>query len=244
MGACYPGAYIDRALGYRKPMRTSASPATAPLAILPVSDLQRQCEEEQQRYRRDPSPQESASCLELVRRAAAQDDDAFTALQPLIALTVRRRHHLLPPEARDELVHEVHVRLFQRLYRNEHPFQVTHFPGFMAYLALTCSSVVNTRFSRGTRAESLEALGEASGFEPSAPDATEEIDRQLRLDRYLALLPSDRHRETFRRRFALGQTPDEIAQAMGLPKRDAYRLIEQSIKVLAAHPEVREMLEA
>ncbi len=225
-------------------MSTSQSPASPPLATLPIAELERHCAEEQARYRRDPAPQESAGCLEIVRRAAARDKAAFAALLPLIALTIRRRHRTAPPDAREELQQEVAMRLFQRLYYGEPPFQVTHFPAFMAYLALTCSSTLKTLAARRSTAESLEALREATGYEPPAPLPSDAVERRMRLERYLELLPTPAHRETFRRRFALGQPPAEIAETMGLTRSEVYRLIEQAVRLLAALPEVREMLEA
>ncbi|NTW00034.1 MAG: sigma-70 family RNA polymerase sigma factor [Oscillochloris sp.] len=224
-------------------MSMSLATQHAPINMLTIADLQNRCTEEQARYHRS-TPQESVCCLEIVRRAAAHDDDAFAALIEASRPTILRRCPTALRNAQDDLAQEVASRLFLRLYRGEPPFQVTTFAAYVVYLKLTCASATQTLRGRQAADESLDLLHNATGYEPIAPQCTDVVDRRMLLERWLELLPSPAHREAFRRRFALDQSPDEVAQAMGVTKKEVFRLTEQAIRILKNLPEVREMLEA
>lgn len=223
-----------------------APPASLPpLNARPVADLQACCAQEQARYRRSPDCQESSCCLEIVRRAATgQDDHAFDVLLEVARPIVRTACPRALRAACDDLEAEVAARLFKRLYRGEQPFQASNFGAFINYLKVTAKSAAIVLLKARSSDESLDALRLTSGYEPPAPGPEELIERRMRFARFLELLPTQAHRDAFYHRFALGQDSAEAAVALGLSKRELYRLVEQAIRILAAHPEVRELLEA
>ncbi len=226
-------------------MNTSSVAPGTPLNELPFPELQDCCEDELAHYRRNPSRQESVCCLEIVRRAAAnQDDAAFAALLHISRPVIQKRCPTDLRDIHDELEQEVATRLFRKFYRAEQPFQVTTFAAYLVYLQLTCFSAVHEVRAHQAQHHSLDNLRTSTGFEPAAPLPTDEVERRMLLERWLELLPDQKRREVFHRRFALGETPAAIAQALGIAKKDVFRLVEQTIRLLKDMPEVREMLEA
>lgn len=223
----------------------SPEPAHTALTKQSLAALQDCCEAELARYRRQPTGQESVCCREIVQRAASTaDDDTFAALLAISRPTIQKR---CPDDLRtllDDLVQEVALRLTHKFTAAEQPFQVTTFAAYVKYLQLTCFSAAQEVRAQATGHTSLDALHAATGFEPAAPLPTDAVERDMLRDRLLALLPDPQMGEAFRRRFGLGQTPDEIAQALGLTRNAVYRLVEQAIRRLSNEPEVREMLEA
>ncbi len=210
-----------------------------------LEDLQTCCDQELARYRRGSTGQESVCCLEIVRRAATTPDDAtFAALLHMSRPLILQRCPAALRPMHDDLVQEVATRLFRKFHRGDQLFQVTTFAAYRVYLQLTCVSAAHTVRTQQSAAESLDTLHAATGFEPAAPLPTDAVERRMLLDRWLDLLPDPRQRAVFHHRFVLDEPPEAIAQALGITKKEVYRLVEQAIRVLKDIPEVREMLEA
>lgn len=215
-----------------------------PLTEHTLTKLQDCCQDELARYRRQPTRHESVCCLEIVRRAAATPDDAtFAALLAISRPTIQKHCPADLRPLQDDLMQEVAARLFRKFSRAERSFQVTTFAAYLLYVQLTCKSATQTVRAHYTQHTSLDHVRETTGFEPAASLPTDTVEHRMLLDRWLHLLPDLLMREAFRRRFALGETPAEIAEAMKLSKREVYRLVEQAIRRLSSEPEVRAMLE-
>jgi RNA polymerase sigma factor (sigma-70 family) len=226
-------------------MPDDLSPVELPLSDLSLASLQECCLEELERYRRTRSDQESVCCLEIVRRAVAeQNDSTFAALMHISQSIIQKCCPSDLWDSQDDVTQEVAVRLFHKFHRAEQLFTVTNFPAYISYVHMTCKSAAQEVRRQRQSGESLDNLRQMKGFEPTAPIPTDEVERRMLLERWLALLPDPQMRDAFRRRFALSETPDEIAEALGISKRDVYRLVEQAIRVLKDIPEVRDMLES
>jgi DNA-directed RNA polymerase specialized sigma24 family protein len=214
------------------------------LAEQSVPELQECCQDEIARYRRNPGRRESVCCREIVLRTATSfDDEVFAALMHVSHPTIRRR---CPPDlhdACDDLEQEVAARLFHKFTRAEQPFQVTTFAAYLSYLQITCLSAVQELRGQRSPDASLDYLQAVRGVEPAAPQPGDAVERRMLFERWLDLLADPAMREAFRRRFALDETPEQIAQALQRSKKEVYRLVEQAIRQLTGIPEVREMLE-
>ncbi|MFV9507479.1 MAG: RNA polymerase sigma factor [Oscillochloridaceae bacterium umkhey_bin13] len=226
-------------------MSTLPTPTKPVLRDMLLATLQTCCAEEQARYQRDPTQDASACCIEIIRRAAtAQDDAAFAALLAIARPFVQAACSHDLRHAYDDLQAEVDTRLFKKFYRGEQPFQASHFGAFVNYVKLTAKSAEFLLRKAQPADESLEDLYGVTGYEPPTPGPEDLVERRMRFERYLELLPTPAHREAFYHRFALGQDSAEVAAALGLSKPEVFRLVEQAIVILAKIPEVRELLEA
>ncbi|MBP1468064.1 sigma-70 family RNA polymerase sigma factor [Candidatus Chloroploca sp. M-50] len=215
------------------------------LGSLTLDDLYSRCEAQLAAFQQSrDSRQDSRSCEEILRRAANRDEDAFAWLWRISIPLVRK---LCPVQCRgdlDDLQQEVAINLLRKFRHPTSPYQARSFAEYRVYLHTT---VFHTclKMPRISPAIALESLR----FEPSQGEETDAVMRHAFYERCLVLLPDELHREAFRRRFVLHEDPATIAAALrdrdaSLTIKDAYRLIERCIKLLAKLPEIGDMLEA
>jgi DNA-directed RNA polymerase specialized sigma24 family protein len=207
-----------------------------------LSSLQQGCQEELTRYRKATHKQESRCCLEIVRRAAAEDDEALAALLQLSQQLVQNR---CPSDLRalqDDMAQNLAERLLHVFRKRGHPFHARTFAEYRAYLNLTYHSVVIETRKAHPPEPSLDLL-HAAGFDKAGAVPMAAVDRRMLQQRLLELLPDDRMRDAFRRRTTAGESPEEIAQALGTTKKETYRLLEKATRYLKKCAEVRDMLE-
>jgi RNA polymerase sigma factor (sigma-70 family) len=204
--------------------------------------LQECCQEELTRFRKDKSKQESICCLNIVQRAAAGDDDALSTLMTLSQQLVQNRCPADLRHLQEDMAQTLAERLIHVFRKRGHPFQAQSFPAYRNYLNLTYHSVFIETSKAHPKDASLDRLREA-GFEQAGQGSLDDVDRRLLLQRFLELLPDEQMRDAFRRRMTAGESPDEIAQALGITKQQVYRLLEKAIRKLKKQAEVQDMME-
>lgn len=217
----------------------------ADLGSLPLETLQARCEAQLAAFRRSRDQyQDSSSCEEILRRAAAQDVHAFDYLW---AVTIPLVHTCCPVACRqqlDDLQQEAGLRLWFRFQRSTTPFRAASFAAYRNYVRTTVVHVCQ-HLQRERLHASLESVAEPA----NTSSFVGELLRYALYERCLALLPDALHRAVFYRRFVLGEDSTTIAAALAhqfpdLTKQRVSRVVEACPKRLAVIPEIREMLES
>ncbi len=220
-----------------------------PIGKRSLSQLRQECQAQLDQFRRTRDRDvASRSCDEILRRAVAGDAAAFDALWD-ISIPLVRSH--CPPEllvAIDDVQQLVAERLIRKFRSRTSPYRADGFAAYRTYLNLTVKSVCLNMQQRDPACESLNRLHATRRLEPVEPSTIRSVERLLVLQRCMALLPDDLHREVFRRRIVLQEDVSTIVTELqplvpGLTTQDVYRLTERSIRLLRSMPEVREMLE-
>lgn len=183
---------------------------------------------------------------EILRQAAEGDDEALGLLFELAIPLIRRR---CPPTLRehiDDIQQMVTLRLIQKFRYSPRPYQASTFIAFRSFLNQLTRNVSIDLWERERRTASLDALREATGYEPSGVDEVTLIEDRLRLCRCKDLLPDPLTREVFRLRFVLDLSVAEVVQALQakgnqITRRDVYLMAERAILQLRSLPEVHEM---
>ncbi len=231
---------------------TSDAPTPDPLEALALAELAGQCRDALDRFRRTGARStDSRSCAEIVRRAARHDQDALGVMirdisYPRIEEWCRSklRSFGLTPQDVEDVQQEVANRLVRRFGRGQTPYNPGTLAEYYAFLLLTTRRlIIDMQAERRTSAAaSLDYLQEEKGYEPSDPTFADEVERRMRFERFLELLPDTQMRDVFQRRLGLDESASEVAQALGIEKGEVYRLTERAVRILAANPEVRDML--
>lgn len=220
-----------------------------PISTRSLSQLRQECQAQLDRFRRTHNRDvASRSCDEILRRAAAGDAAAFDVLWE-ISIPLVRSH--CPPEllfAIDDVQQLVAERLIRKFRSRTSPYRAEGFAAYRTYLNLTLKSVCLNMQQRDPACESLNRLHTTRRLEAVEPSTIRRVERLLMLQRCMALLPDDLHREVFRLRIVLQEEVETIVAelqplAPGLTLREVYRLAERNIRLLRNMPEVREMLE-
>lgn len=217
-------------------------PTTVALAEL-VQDCQRQIE----RFRLGTS-RDSSSCDEILRRAADQNQAALGSLiEVSLPLIAKRRPSALRHRV-DDLQQIVSERLTRKFKNVESPFEATSFAAYREYLNKTILSAAYDMGRRERQTESLDTIGDTAVLSRQVSEM-DQVDKRMRLQRCMELLPNDRMRIVFRHRFVLEETTDETVaslrqQGLEVTKVEVFRLVERGIVYLSKLPEVREMFEA
>ncbi|PDV98959.1 RNA polymerase sigma factor [Candidatus Viridilinea mediisalina] len=217
----------------------------ADLGSLPLEMLQARCEAQLATFRRSRDQhQDSSSCEEILRRAAAQDAYAFDYLWSLTIPLVRTYSPAACRLILDDLQQEAALRLWRRFQHATIPFQAASFAAYRNYVRTTVVHVCQ-HLQRERHYASLAYVAEP--LDPSS--FVGELLRYALYERCLALLPDALHRAVFYRRFVLGEDSATIAAALAqqfpdLTKQRVSRVVEACPKRLAAIPEIREMLES
>ena len=202
-----------------------------------LEDLCKACLDELAQYRRKAAPSnETRSCLEILRRAAAQDPIAIGVL------LLRISYPLVAAYCSDDLKawvedvqQEVALRLLRKFMNREQPYRVTSFPAYLKYLKLTVRSVICNLQEQNRTAESLEESAEDQDAGPMSDVANP--DRAALARRLLAALPDPLQRECLERRYLLGQSPAEIAADLQplypeVTKAQVYRWVQRGLSKL------------
>ncbi len=216
------------------------------LNVKPLAELQQHCESQITAFQRSrDGRQDSSSCEEILRRAAAGDGDAFALLWAITIPFVRQN---CPPQCRDsldDLQQEVAIRLMKKFRHPIAPYRAGSFAEYRIYVNVTIRSVCsNAQRSPYAAPVSLEARRDIH-----ATPMTQEVLRHVFYNRCEALLPDALHREAFRHRFVRMEEIADIVVALrvrfpDITTKHVYRIIERCMDLLKAHPEVREMLES
>ncbi len=193
---------------------------------------------------------DSTSCAEIVRRAATGDDAALGTLlhdisRPIVEQKCRRQPH----DVLEEIVQEVNLRLVRKFHNQKSPFRAGAFAEYHNFLNLTIHSVVYNLQTRGERFASLEALYDNYGIEPVALEPIAEIEQRTILNELLEVLLTPLEREALYRRYIIGETPGQIAEALRLIEPDmtqkkVQRLVERTLRKLRNNPLVQHLMQA
>ena len=213
------------------------------------------CEQQLQRFQLR-GERDTASCDEILRRAATHDEAALTSLvqisEPLVRRSYRGRHRSLI----DEWTQEVLLHIVIKLRNRVSPYVVNPpppppFVAYRGYLKITGRNLAYDQFRAEARSHevSLEHLQAEAGDVVANPRSeVAELETLMRFERLLELIRKPLDREIFRVRFALGLAPDETVETLTrqgfvLTKDEVFRSVERSIRALSALPEVRALFE-
>lgn len=185
---------------------------------------------------------------EILHRAAAGDACALDLLLEVSLPLIRQKCPVSLRNHIDDVQQIVAYRLVRKFRSTTSPYQASTFFAYRSFLNKVTMNVAINLWHGENHLQSLEALNETAGFEPTMQSEAEAIDARLRLERCLELLPDGLMREVFRLRFLLDTSVDEtltILQQQGhrVTRQDVYRMTERSIGYLSKLPEVRDMFE-
>jgi len=207
------------------------------LSTASLEDLCKACLDELARYWRKADPaNETGSCLEILRRAAAQDPNAIGVL--LLRISYPLVAAYCPDDLKawvEDVQQEVALRLLRKFMNREQPYRVTSFPAYLKYLRLTVRSVIWNLREQNKMAESLEESVEYQ--DGGSVSDVANPDRAILARQLLAALPNPLQRECLERRYVLGQSPDEIAADLQLlypevTKAQVYRWLGRGLRKL------------
>ena len=213
------------------------------------------CEQQLQRFQLR-GERDTASCDEILRRAATHDEAALTSLvrvsEPLVRRSYRGRHRNLV----DEWTQEVLLHIVIKLQNRVSPYVVNPpppppFVAYRGYLKITGRNLAYDQFRAEARSHevSLDHLQAKAGDVVANPRSeVAELETLMRFERLLELIRKPLDREIFRVRFALGLAPDETVETLTrqgfvLTKDEVFRSVERSIRALSALSEVRALFE-
>ena len=213
------------------------------------------CEQQLQRFQLR-GERDTASCDEILRRAATHDEAALTSLvrvsEPLVRRSYRGRHRNLV----DEWTQEVLLHIVIKLQNRVSPYVVNPpppppFVAYRVYLKITGRNLAYDQFRAEARSHevSLDHLQAKAGDVVANPRSeVAELETLMRFERLLELIRKPLDREIFRVRFALGLAPDETVETLTrqgfvLTKDEVFRSVERSIRALSALSEVRALFE-
>ena len=213
------------------------------------------CEQQLQRFQLR-GERDTASCDEILRRAATHDEAALTSLvrvsEPLVRRSYRGRHRSLI----DEWTQEVLLHIVIKLRNRVSPYVVNPpppppFVAYRGYLKITGRNLAYDQFRAEARSHevSLDHLQAKAGDVVANPRSeVAELETLMRFERLLELIRKPLDREIFRVRFALGLAPDETVETLTrqgfvLTKDEVFRSVERSIRALSALSEVRALFE-
>lgn len=206
-----------------------------------LEELLQGCQEQIKRYKEQSSRQDSEHCAEIVRRAAHGDDEALGVMLYEISYPIVEKK--CPWNLRrqlEDLKQEVALRLIRK-FRHSEPqkrYRPSTFAAYHLYLNLTIRSAASQM--RKPQPESLDALRDILGFEPTDESALDHVDQVLLTQQVLQTLSNHPlQRAALYRRHVLGESVAEIAQALrvvqpDITKKKVYKLIELGLRKLRA----------
>ncbi|MEM7535058.1 MAG: sigma-70 family RNA polymerase sigma factor [Chloroflexota bacterium] len=212
----------------------------------PLAQLRVECQKQISTYHKTQT-EESQSCLEIVRRAATGDIDALTILCEMNQQFVYPRCPSELYDQREDILQEVNIRLTRRFQNQQKRFTTSSFGEYRSYINTILDSVLRNPPFIKVVPDSLDAILEQVGSEPSIPDNTQEFLRYELADAILAILTDRMEREAFRRRMILEQSYEEIVEELrpldpDMTKQKVYRLVERALRRIKKDPRLPSLL--
>jgi|GEM_PF-3193962 len=218
-----------------------------------LAQLTKECQQQINAYQKKSVPNEkSLSCLEIVRRAASNVQDALGAILEINRSFIYARCTGDLYEEREDISQVVSIRLIEKFKNRLKPFQVTDFASYRRYVKLTIESVI---IDLGTKSSvpsiSLEESQEEFGPDYAIP--SEELDPAeiLSLREQVGLVLDQLNpleKEILIRRYVDKQSVKEIVADLALSdmqfdSKRAYRILERAKERLLKNPKLRHMME-
>lgn len=213
------------------------------------------CEQQLQRFRLRGEP-DTASCDEILGRAATHDDPAIAALVQVSEPLVRRHCPLRRREQIDDWVQEVLLQIVLKMRNRASPYRIKPppprpFVAYQAYLKVTGRNLAYDRLRAESRQSelSIDHIQAESGDGIADPRSDiAELEKLMQFEGLLEQIRKPLDREIFRLRFGLHLSPDETVEALNaqgqvLTKSQVFRSVERTIRYLSTLPEVRELFE-
>lgn len=218
----------------------------------PLSLLLEECQLQMAAYKRGAQHNNSASCAEIVRRAAQGDDDALATLlhnisRAIIEHSCRKEFRTHSWDVMDDLVQDVNLRLVRRFHNRQNPFQAASFAEYHNYLNLTIKSAILSLRKRQEPALSLEEIRGKHGIGSSAPATNPGAEGRARLHELLEDLLPPIELEVLYRRIIDRETPEQIAEVLriidpDMTKEKVYRMMERTLRKLKQHPILQQFM--
>lgn len=213
----------------------------------PTQQLFEECRRQIERYLRGNADEQSLTCIEILHQAVTGQTEALTYMVELVITIVQRRCARLDVAQREELIQETCRRLLEKFRRVDSPFQVTTFAAFTQYVTVVTNNLIRL-WQQEANPASLEAMLEDWGIEPVAAPQMASVEQRMLANEILASLTDELEREAVRRRFMLGESPDEIVLSLrehypDIDKAQVYRLIEYGLRRVRKQPKFQRLLQ-
>jgi DNA-directed RNA polymerase specialized sigma24 family protein len=213
------------------------------------------CEQQLQRFRLRGEP-DTASCDEILGRAATHDDPAITALIHVSEPLVRRHCPLRRREQIDDWAQEVLLQIVLKMRNRASPYLIKPppprpFVAYQTYLKITGRNLAYDHFRAESRQSevSIDHIQSESGDGIADPRSDiAELEQLIQFEVILEQIRKPLDREIFRLRFGLHLSPDETVETLALQgqavaKSQVFRSVERTIRYLSTLPAVRELFE-
>lgn len=212
------------------------------------------CQQQLQDFRKRGSA-DTASCDEILRRAASYDESALDTLLQISKTLIERHCPVALRNQRDDWVQDILLHIAQKLRNRQSPYRIhppppQPFVAYQSFLKIVRQHITyNYSAFEQRQPNSLDALQTQVGdVIASVKSDIGELHKQMRFERLLALIPKPIDREIFRMRFQLHLSTDETVDALNatgyaITKKMVQRSVERTIRHLSTIPEVRELFE-
>ncbi len=216
------------------------------LELTPTQWLFEECQRQIARYLHGQADEQSLSCVEILRQAATGHTEALAYMVELVIAIAHRKCVPIDAALREEVIQETCRRLLEKFRSTTTPFQVTTFAAFTQYVTVVTTNLLRL-WQKKAAPLSVEALQERWGIEPIADQKLDRVEQRLLANEILAVLTDELEREVVRRRFLLGESPDEIVLSLrehypDLEKAQVYRLIEYGLRRVRKQPKFQRLL--
>lgn len=219
--------------------------------MIPQSSIFKECRSQIQRYLKGNQSELSLSCVAILKQATQANPEALAFLVELVTDIAQRKLRSLGVSENEELLLEVCDRILDKFITKEKLFQVTTFAAFVQYVNVVATNATRARKNQ-RNLESLEYIREHFGIEFASDFKMESVEQRILVNEILSLLSDELEREAIRRRFMLGETPEEVAislqklQGSGtseITKEQVYRLVEHGIRRLRKLPQFQRLVQ-
>lgn len=224
----------------------NTSPSAYAFEKSPLSILIDECKSQIIAYKRNDNNGDSPSCAEIVRRAAHGDQEALAILLEISKPIIEQKCPHKLGEMIEDVVQEVNLRLIRKFQSRDNPYKPAKFAQFHTYLNLTISSVILNLFRKMRHEARFEQPYDEFITDNHVVSLTTEMERREFFQMLLHQLPDPLEAEAFRRRYALGETIEEIVEALkaitpDITKDRVRKLLEYALRRLRKNPHIQHM---